>query len=236
MKDSLLVVDLGNTDVKFGFFHQTIELIGRGWLELKQCIEENKPIHALISNVSSSENLNEILKFLPHAITFDSIAFKPIVNKYASPETLGQDRLANAVAIKHRVNSGSALSIDLGTCLKFDFVDEYGQYLGGSIAPGMRMRFRALSEFTANLPHIKEWENHVLIGTDTSSSMVSGVIEGMTNEINETISRYLKHYQNLTIFLTGGDSVHFENAIKYPIFADPNLTLHGLKIILEANV
>jgi type III pantothenate kinase len=158
------------------------------------------------------------------------------VNQYKTPNTLGQDRLANAIAIQKATTENAAISVDVGTCLKFDFVDEHGNYLGGSISPGLHMRFKALQKYTANLPLIENWEEHPMIGMDTKSSIVSGVVEGMTNEINETLRRYQEKHERLTIFMTGGDYTHFENAINYRIFADPNLTLRGLKLILEANV
>jgi type III pantothenate kinase len=235
-KLTFLTIDLGNTDLKFGLFQGENLMAGRGWADLEQLCQNHKIDHAIVSNVASEDHLERLKNILPQIVSLRDCKRLPIENKYATPETLGQDRLCNAVAIKHLKNDGAALSIDLGTCLKFDFVNEYDAYCGGSIAPGMRMRFQALHQFTANLPHIENWNESSLIGDDTASSLVSGVIEGITNEINETIRRYKERYQNLTIFLTGGDRVYFENAINCRIFADPNLTLRGLKIILEANV
>lgn len=231
-----LVVDLGNTDLKFGVYTESLILTGRGWDALLQFVEHDHVHFSLVSNVASSDHEARLKKLLPDILFLKNIKHIPLNNQYETPHTLGQDRLANAVAISHLTRSGAALCIDVGTCLKFDFIDEQQAYLGGSIAPGLHMRFRALHEYTANLPLIETWENPKLFGTDTQSSLISGVIEGMSNEINATILRYQEHYKKLTIFLTGGDHIHFENAIKSRIFADPNLTLHGLKIILEANV
>jgi len=238
MKQSptFLVIDFGNTALKFGYYAEGLVEANRGWDALDACINKYTIDHVLVSNVASEERISELKKHVPHFLLFHEIQHFPIENQYATPKTLGQDRLANAIAIRHLVSTGPALCIDAGTCLKFDFVDKNGAYLGGSIAPGMRMRFDALHQFTANLPRIEHWDESTLIGNDTQSSLISGVIEGMTNEINETIRRYNERYNNLTIFLTGGDGVYFENAINCRIFADPNLTLHGLKIILEANV
>lgn len=235
-KRTLLTIDLGNTDLKFGLFQDDNLTAGRGWEDLEQICQNQKIDHSIVSNVASTDHMKRIQNVLPQIVILQKCARIPIENRYATPTTLGQDRLCNAVAIKRLKNEGAALSIDIGTCLKFDFVDENAAYLGGSIAPGMRMRFQALHQFTANLPLIVNWNESTLIGNDTNSSLVSGVIEGMTNEINEAIRRYKERYDNLTIFLTGGDSVYFENAINCRIFADPNLTLFGLKIILEANV
>ena len=231
-----LVIDLGNTDLKFGVYTDSLILTGRGWDTFIQFVENESVHHCLVSNVASLDHEERLKKLLPDVLFLKNIKHIPLDIQYETPHTLGQDRLANAVAISHLTRSGAALCIDVGTCLKFDFIDENHAYLGGSIAPGINMRFRALHEYTANLPLIKSWDIPKLIGTDTQSSLISGVIEGMTNEINATIQRYQEHYKKLTIFLTGGDHIHFENAIKSRIFADPNLTLQGLKIILEANV
>jgi type III pantothenate kinase len=231
-----LVIDLGNTDLKFAYYDEELLFSGRGKDGLKQSLKAQSYDCALISSVAEEADLEEVISWIPKALILNPALKIPIKNKYATPKTLGQDRLANAVAIAHLSKGRAALSIDCGTCLKFDFVDEFGAYKGGSISPGLHMRFKALNHFTANLPLIDAWESEELIGNDTKSSLVSGVLNGMRSEINETIARYLLHNQNLTIYLTGGDASHFENAIKYPIFADSNLTLFGLKLILEANV
>ncbi len=231
-----LVVDLGNTDLKFAFFGQKLLLTGRGKDTLQQALTTQNYDFSLISSVAEDSVLLEIASLIPKAFVLNPLLEIPLDNNYATPHTLGQDRLANAVALCHLSKGKAAVSIDCGTCLKFDFVDEFGVYQGGSISPGINMRFKAMNQFTANLPLIEKWQEVDLIGKDTKSSMISGVINGMRSEINETIARYLQHNEKLTIYLTGGDASHFENAIKYPIFADPNLTLFGLKLILEANV
>lgn len=233
---NLLVIDLGNTDIKFGLANSNVWHCERGWERLEAFIQNQKIDHALASNVAREEEMQKLRKLIPQVRLISELAHIPIINAYKTPQTLGHDRLANAVAISKLKESGAALCIDIGTCLKFDFVDAHGVYQGGSIAPGLRMRFRALHEFTANLPHVTRWQHSELIGTDTTSSLISGVVEGMTNEINETIRRYHLVCEKLNLFLTGGDSSHFENVINYRIFADPNLTLLGLKLILEANV
>lgn len=233
---SYLIIDLGNTDLKFAFYQDKMLHSGRGLEVMEDALRNFSYRHALVSSVADVAVLERLKRIVPDFVLLTPDCKIPIQNRYATPLTLGQDRLANAVAIAHLSIGKPALSIDCGTCLKFDFVNSQGAYLGGSIAPGLRMRFKALHEFTANLPLIETWSASPLIGNDTQSSLVSGVVNGMLSEINETIARYLHDNENLTIYLTGGDASHFENAIKYPIFADSNLTLFGLKLILEANV
>jgi type III pantothenate kinase len=231
-----LVIDLGNTDLKFAYYSEELLFSGRGKDALIQALETHAYDFALIASVAEVAVLDEITALIPKALVLNPTLKIPVENNYATPQTLGQDRLANAVALAHLSKGCAALSVDCGTCLKLDFVDRHGAYQGGSISPGLKMRFKALNHFTANLPLIDTWESEELIGNDTKSSLVSGVLNGMRSEINETIARYLLHNENLTIYLTGGDASHFENAIKYPIFADSNLTLFGLKLILKANV
>jgi type III pantothenate kinase len=235
-ESTYLVVDLGNTDLKFGFFQENLLLAGRGKSAFQEALKSHSYNHALISSVADQVQLNELISILPDAIIMNSDLRFPVINDYATPKTLGQDRIANAVALNHLRKENAGLCIDCGTCLKFDFVDADGIYKGGSIAPGLQMRFKSLNHYTANLPLIESWQTEALIGNDTKSSLVSGVLNGMRSEINGTLARYLQNTENLTIYLTGGDASHFENAIKYPIFADSNLTLLGLKLILEANV
>jgi type III pantothenate kinase len=231
-----LVIDLGNTDLKYAYYQDKMIDFGRGFEALSYALNKTSFTYAMVASVASEAVLQKIIALIPKIRILNKDFKTPIHNNYATPNTLGQDRLANAVAIAHLSEGQAALCIDCGTCLKFDFVDARGRYQGGSISPGLHMRFKALNHYTANLPLIENWESENLIGRDTQSSLVSGVINGMRGEINDTIARYLEHNKNLTLFLTGGDASHFENAIKYPIFADSNLTLFGLKLILEANV
>jgi len=232
-----LVIDLGNTEIKFAFYRNHLLYSGRGFDALTETLLAYKYKHALVASVAKEDQLQRLKSIIPEFHLLDANSKLPIQNNYSTPHSLGQDRLANAVAVAHLSGKKAALAIDVGTCLKFDFVDANGAYCGGSIAPGLRMRFKSLHQFTANLPLIETWEpSENFIGDNTKNSIVSGVLNGMTNEINETIKRYGKYNENLTIYLTGGDAEHFENAIKYPIFADSNLTLLGLRLILETNV
>src|SRR5690606_17210513 len=111
----------------------------------------------------------------------------PIVNAYSTPETLGNDRLANAVAANTMFPDQNCLVIDIGTCLKFDFVNAENKYLGGSISPGYQMRFRALHTYTEKLPLISPKHPNELIGSSTETSIRSGVYNGLLNEIEGMI-------------------------------------------------
>lgn len=236
-----LCIDHGNTALKFAVF-QNREILGagQGLEELKQYLEKTPVDKAIVASVGKAETLNVLNSLVPKLHILSEKSNLPIKNTYATPKTLGQDRLANAVAASFLAKNSPALIVDAGTCLKFDFVDGIANYCGGSIAPGLRMRFRALHHFTAALPNLENISDlqqyHTdFIGQSTNNSIAIGVYNGMCNEINETIRRYSDQYEDLTIFLTGGDAQHFENAINYRIFAASNLTLLGLSLILELN-
>ena len=132
----------------------------------------------------------------------------------------------------------NCLVIDLGTCLKFDFINSKNEYLGGSISPGLNMRFKALNTFTDKLPLIKKVKDVDLIGSNTNNSIQSGVIYGMKSEIIGMINKYKANYRNITIYLTGGDLDLFKSIAepqKNSIFAHEFITLVGLNTILEYN-
>lgn len=156
----------------------------------------------------------------------------PLKNRYLSPGP-GSDRLASAVAVHHIFKGFPALAIDAGTCLKFDFVNAAGAYLGGSISPGLQMRFDAMHLGTGLLPALKPGtEKLILTGNDTISAMRSGAMFGQVLEMEARIQRYRARYPKLRTVLTGGDLNNLPISLKKNIFAEPNLVLHGLLILL----
>ncbi len=166
----------------------------------------------------------------------------PILNRYATPATLGADRLAAAVGAYYAARRihGTAhvpvLIIDSGTAITYDFVTAGGEFLGGNISPGIHTRFRALHEFTSQLPLIAPPDRplppHTLsLGNSTQTAIASGVMEGVRLEIEGYIRHFVLKYPNVLIFLTGGDSFHFDETLKKRIFAENFLVLQGLDII-----
>lgn len=160
----------------------------------------------------------------------------PIINGYKTPSTLGNDRLANAVGAWSLNPNHNSLIIDLGTCIKYDIINKKGEYLGGNIAPGFKMRYKAMHHFTDQLPLIEDYDFNQNYGTTTKSSLQAGVQLGIIHEINGFIERYSKQFDRLTIFMTGGDLKYFDKSTKKHIFANSNLTLIGLNEILRHNV
>jgi len=160
----------------------------------------------------------------------------PLTNRYKTPETLGSDRLATAVGISKIFPGKNILAIDLGTCIKYDFVNSRNEYLGGSISPGLNMRFQSLHAFTGKLPLIKAETMKRLTGRSTKESILSGVQLGMLNEMKGFIQQYKKEYKSLKVVLSGGDAARFAGQLKIPIFAASDLVLIGLHEILLKNV
>lgn len=239
-----LVIDIGNTAIKVAFFQDsnlvTTAVYSHFETEVfKEAMYNSDYQMAIVSSVASLELTNQILNCVKKPLNLSEGTPLPFSNKYGSPTTLGKDRIANAAGGFTAFPNQNVLIVDAGTCLKFDIITNQKNYLGGSISPGLTMRFKALHNFTANLPLIEHYgEQPPLIGNDTQSSIKSGCINGMKNEIVETINQYNKSFNDLKIILTGGEAHFFENIVlseKNSIFADPFLTLKGLNSILNHN-
>jgi type III pantothenate kinase len=236
------VVDAGNSRVKIARF-QNDEFIDVQIFDdsqdflLKLELEKINSHFSILSSVVSEKRKDWLVKTLNPTVVLSSDTSLPIsLDQYKTPNTLGADRIANAVAGYSLSKQQNTLVIDIGTCVKFDFVDKEGLYQGGSISPGMLMRFKAMHDYTGQLPLIDEPEETDLIGKSTFESMNTGVMTGMKSEIDGMIGLYSHKYSSLTIFLTGGDHKRFDKGLKNSIFAENNLTLLGLYLILKHNV
>ncbi len=237
-----LIIDHGNTRCKLGIFDNQNMILSKTTLSMdEQIIRELCNTYNLecviISSVSESEHeLSKIVaNYIPNILIFSHTTPIPIQNNYQTPQTLGKDRLALAVACSELFPNENALAIDAGTALTFDFLLNGSIYEGGSISPGLLMRFKALHHFTKRLPDIQPNNSYQLIGYDTQSSILSGVQNGMVNEINGSIINYVSLYSPLKIIITGGDAEFFAGKLKNPIFVDLNLVLKGLNRILLYN-
>lgn len=239
-----LIIDVGNTLAKVAVF-QNDEMIRKEvakneFLEKKieEIFREFPKIDAVVtSNVSKAtfswpSNLQESAKILE----LDSNTLLPFDNLYATPATLGNDRKALAAAASKNYPDRNVLVIDAGTCVTYDFKNAENQYLGGGISPGLKMRFKALNSFTANLPLIEPQENLNLIGDSTLTSINSGVVFGFLKEIDGIIEEYASRYDEMLVIITGGDAQFLSINLKNSIFANSNFLLEGLNYILEFNI
>lgn len=234
-----LVIDAGNTRVKAALYTKNDYVTVHTFSQEEEAgllafLENSVYDFAILSSVVDESRTAKILEHTRNCLTLDQARI-PLENKYESPETLGPDRLANAVAALFKTR-GNRLVIDVGTCIKFDFVDAADNYIGGSISPGIRMRYEAMHCFTGKLPLLDIHRQNSPLGTNTESCMHSGVMRGAQEEIAGFIRFFEANYEGLTIFVTGGDYLYFDYSAKNGIFADENLTLFGLLQILKANV
>jgi type III pantothenate kinase len=189
---------------------------------------------AIASVVKLDDRLLSIIRERDALLVHSKTPF-PILNHYGTPETLGIDRICAAIGARAHFPESPVLAIDMGTCITYELVSGEGAYLGGSISPGMRMRFRALSEHTDKLPLLTPAPMPELIGNDTASCIRSGVQLGILTEIDGMVDHYYELFPGLKTVGTGGDFPFFESAFKRPIFADPILVLRGLHEILLHN-
>ena len=238
-----LVIDIGNSTHKWAVFADGGELVDLQQQhqltpDLLQVTLNRYPIsHSICSAVGAYDSqLISILEDKTNYHEFSYLSRLPIELCYETPQTLGLDRIANAVGAFSLYPHQDILSIQAGTCLVFDFIDHNSRYLGGSISPGIEMRFKALHHFTQKLPLVEKRDIDFFIGDSTQHSIESGVLHGIIDEINTSIDRYAQQATDLKVLLTGGDAAFLRNSIKNTIFAPSNLVLLGLHKILQLNV
>ncbi len=236
-----LVIDAGNTLIKAAVFdkNEIIELwkgekIDQGIIE---SLVLPYPIDGiLVSDVSGgTAPIKFFLEKTGSPIWMNAQTPVPIVIDYKSPDTLGPDRIAAAVYASDAFAGKNTLAIQAGTCITYELTTSSGVYEGGGISPGLDMRLQAMHTFTAKLPLVKKEQINFLYGKSTNESILSGVINGCTAEIDGIIDRYKLIFPDLMVVLGGGDIFFFDKTLKNRIFATANLVLKGLNIILEHN-
>ncbi|MFT3884797.1 MAG: type III pantothenate kinase [Flavobacteriales bacterium] len=234
-----LVVDVGNTRLKAALFqhHRLLEqaAMPNGAAAALDALLAGRRLRAIaIGSVYRAQpGLLEHLRTLGPVTVITGDTPAPVANGYATPSTLGVDRLANAAAAWSLFPGRPSLAIDAGSCITYDLVDAGGVYRGGAIAPGLRMRARAMHAYSAHLPEIDPPEDASLIGADTLGSLASGTHHAMVLEARGYIAELRQQYPGLAVVLTGGDAPRFARALKNGIFAHPSLTLLGLHAILQ---
>ncbi|UYZ62220.1 type III pantothenate kinase [Hymenobacter weizhouensis] len=242
-----LALDIGNTAIKYGYFE------GDGLVEnaagltadqLREQLPRLRPEAAIVSSVAEpgaawaaelrAVVAGPVLEFVPAATPL------PLHNAYATPHTLGADRLAAAVGAAWLLPARTTVVLDAGTAIKCDLVEGGHTFRGGSIAPGLAMRFRALEVFTGRLPLVAVPADPAapvpLTGTDTQSAIRSGVLNGAAAEVQGMLDAYRRQFPQLAVVLAGGDAGFFYARLKGPIFVVPELVLIGLHRILVHHV
>ncbi|WP_159022568.1 type III pantothenate kinase [Formosa sp. L2A11] len=238
-----LIIDVGNSFVKLAVFEadritDKETVTSENFLKkIKKFIEKHqnieKGIMSSVGNLTESDILE--LKSYCELLILDRETPVPFLNSYATPRTLGIDRVALVCAAVHQCRNKNVLIIDAGTCITYDFVSSASEYFGGGISPGLNLRYKALHNFTSKLPLLSPVQPLDLIGHSTETSIHSGIVYGILNEIEGNISRYQNEYADLTIILTGGDSDFLSKQLKSSIFVNSNFLLEGLNYILQFN-
>ena len=236
-----LCFDFGNTRLKCAVFSkdnlkEVIILSNDAEASIQQIIQEHKPTKAILSSViNHNPAIETILQEHTQFHKLSHTSKLPFTTPVGKPETIGADRLALCAAAVHLHPNQHNLVIGLGTCITYNFINKFHEFLGGSISPGMNMRFTAMHQQTALLPIVEATHEFPLIGYDTKTNLLSGVLLGMAKEIDGIVDAYKEKYSNFNVLITGGDMAFFVSHLKNKIFADPYLIFKGLYAINEYN-
>ncbi|MBQ9470893.1 MAG: type III pantothenate kinase [Bacteroidales bacterium] len=237
-----LTIDIGNTCTKLCLFSgskllEELPPVPRLTATLvRQTLRKHPVRRAIACIVGPRPAAMDALRRSVPTLLFDGSTPIPIANRYATPQPLGPDRLAVAVAAHAMFPHRNVLAIDSGTAITYELVSARGEYLGGAISPGLGLRFRALNLHTAKLPLLTPSDvDGPLVGNSTQACIATGVQRGLLAEIDSYIDAVAQCYPQLKVLITGGDANFLVDRLKNRIFADPNLLAKGLNEVLEYN-
>lgn len=232
----LLAIDIGNTKIKAAVFEETALLGHFSFVEdeavkILEEIFSRYPFigHSILSTVGKEQHsLLSLLKKHTAVTEINRDVAFPFLNKYATPHTLGIDRMVLAAGAVLQYPEQNLLVIDSGTCVTYDFITAAGEYLGGAISPGLQLRYNAMHTFTAKLPLLYPEMPESHVGNTTNTSLHAGAVYGLLFEIEGFIGAYEGQYQQLKVILTGGDAYFLAKRLKSTIFANSNFLLESL--------
>jgi type III pantothenate kinase len=239
-----LVIDIGNSKSKISvfngkelLFHQSVTKIEEKLI--LDLILEFQVKNAIVSDVAAGHaDIVNLLKGNTNYIQFSTDKNTGINNFYQSRATLGLDRWANVIAVHQLYPAQNCFVIDSGTCITYDLLNSEAAYYGGSISMGIQMRFAALNHYTGRLPLVS-WDPDASIpeGNDTNNAILSGVLQGVINEVEGFIAHHNKVNGDLKVVITGGDGAFLLKQLKNSIFApqithDPYLVSKGLNEVI----
>jgi type III pantothenate kinase len=236
-----LCFDFGNTRKKLAVFEDSKLKEGIILNEITQeniqaLVRKYQPAKSILSSVIDHDTvIEDVLRSTSAFHKLNHLTKLPFTIPVGKPESVGADRLALCAAAVGSFPTSHNLVIGLGTCITYNFINKYHEFIGGAISPGLEMRLKALNYYTAKLPVVKADSNVPLIGYDTSTNIQSGVVLGMAREIDGFIELYREKFRNFNVLLTGGDMVYLASHLKNKIFADPDLIFKGLYAISELN-
>lgn len=233
-----ICIDIGNTRTKIARF-EGIEIVdyifySNDDIMLENVVFSEADAIVVCSVFQDSTNFMHYLHSLDN-VTFISNQTKfPIDIEYGSLSTLGLDRIMAACGASILYPEKNNLIINCGTCITIDLLVPPGLFIGGNISPGIKMRARALDEFTAKLPLVdfdKMSNSEEIIGKSTIQAIQYGILQGIAFEITGYFNSLSKKYPDLNVVITGGDSDYLVNRLNFKTFVDPFLVLKGMNQI-----
>jgi type III pantothenate kinase len=236
-----LCFDFGNTRMKCGVFtdgqfQEELVLEDDRDETIRALLDRFHPTRSILSSViHHNPGLEGLLGAGTQFHKLDHRSKVPVTTPVGKPDTIGADRLALTAAAVTLFPGKNNLVIGLGSAITYNYVNKYREFMGGGISPGMEMRFKSLHTLTAKLPLVKADWNFPLVGYDTRTNILSGVILGMAKEIEGIIGAYEEKYDNFNVLMSGGDAGYFTRHLKKKIFVDPYLIYKGLYAISELN-
>ena len=232
----LLAVDIGNTKIKLAVFENDVKIFSASveketaLTQVAEIFSEYPKISKSILSVVGKEEEQLFLWLKEHTVVthINRETPMPFTNNYATPHTLGVDRMVLAAGAVLQFPRQNRLVIDAGTCVTYDFISADNVYHGGAISPGLQLRYNAMHTFTAKLPLLYPEMPQSFIGNSTNASLHVGAVCGLLFEIEGFISAYKSKYGGLTVILTGGDAEFLAKSLKNTIFANSNFLLESL--------
>ena len=236
-----LIIDIGNSSIKVAIYaegkiiqHFKSDLTDIN--EIKQSLKIYNIEKAIICSVTNipSELVQEFRSGDIPFIIMNGETPLPFGSDYETPGTLGMDRVAAIAGAYNFSGHKDVLVVDAGTAITYDQLTG-GRYNGGTISPGLAIRFRALKEFTARLPLMSTTDAGEFPARNTGSAIATGVVDGLVFEINEYIRRFRKKGAEGVVFITGGDGEFLHQRIAEGVILRPGLVTDGLNFILNYN-
>ena len=233
---SNLLIEIGNTALKAAWtdgltLGKTYRYQGEKKMDFILSItSKEKPLVMTVATVGTVTSEEKVIlqSECSHLLILDSTN-TDYLKRYGLPDHLSYDRAADIEAVKNMFKGKGCTVFDFGTTLTIDHIDADGEYRGGNVSPGCRMRFNALNRYSRNLPLLSNPSDFKMEGSSLETSVGSGVMMGMIFEIEG----YLRlHPGNIAVF-TGGDAIYFAKRMKNSIFVICNLSLIGLALITE---
>jgi type III pantothenate kinase len=252
----ILVFDVGNTNMVVGVFSKG-ELLTH-WRLRTDTLRTSDEYGIILNSLFQYHNLSmqevsavvisSVVPSLMMELEWTSQRYfscKPLVVgpgiktglsiKYDSPREIGADRVVNAVAGYHKYG-GPLIIIDFGTATTFCVVNEAGEYLGGAIAPGIKISTDALVSRASKLPRVELTVPKSLIGKNTVMSMQIGIMYGFVGQVEGIIERMKKEiHGSPRVIATGGLAAVIARETSAIDIIDEFLTLEGLRMIYEMN-